>query len=142
MFLIITFYYLFKAMRCLIKKKQEIRSWSAIDDKSFINEMKKRGEMDETYILKIRKLLSKSLWIPYDKIYPSLKFDALDECFEQFTPTSKIAEIIGYLQEDLYHQKKLSFEDARRLKIETVSDFIYFSAILDDELQSEKENQK
>ena len=108
-----------------------------MSDTDFITGIKKnvKCNLDETQILKLRKLLVKKLWIPYNKISPDLKLNDFGESIFNFYLRKDTDYLVEDTLEDLFYRKKFSLEEVRAIHIETVSDYIYYSAIVDGKIQ-------
>jgi hypothetical protein len=101
----------------------------------FVGIINKEFEIPEDYILRMRKYLSKELKMPANKIFPDFILANVKSCLEWNIFTNESKELKGYLSERLYWNKKMSYEETLELKIETVLDYIYYSAILDGILE-------
>lgn len=109
------------------RKISRVRALNAMDDSAFVEDIQRRHNLPPEYITKLRRRLGREHGVPYKKIKPDDTIESLENCmlFPNVHENS-----VDYLVEDLYYSDNPRYKK-KIIDLETVADYIYYSAILD-----------
>jgi hypothetical protein len=125
------FFYAIKIRRCKINKRKKIQELPVMNNSEFVDIIHHAFGLPDDYILSNRKTLSKWMKIPVEKLLPEFRITDMKSCVDWDVYENDAGLLIEELLEILHIGKKFSFEELQELKIDTVSDYIYYSAISD-----------
>ena len=105
-----------------------VDSLDIIEDPAFVREMEKRFYVPEEYTISKRRELGKKLRIPYKKLSPDFEIASLKDSWILSSVWETSVFLLESLIEDLYYCENSPFYK-EKLLIDTVSEYIYYSAI-------------
>ncbi len=123
-------------IKCILSKRKRVKELPDMSERDFLKAIKIKLGVSNEYAVKKRKFLSRQMWIPVDKILPDFRIVDVKNCLEGIIFKHKSDELISDLIDDLYYSKRFSETEAKKLVIETVTDYIYYSAVLDGIIES------
>ena len=118
--------------RC-IKRKKLIKSLEEVEDEAFVEEFLKSFHAPQEYVIAKRRKLARQLHVPYKKLAPNYKFGTIGDCWILTADGDKSMFLIECLTDYLSKYIDSPFY-GEEISIETVSEYIYYSAIRDGAL--------
>ncbi len=115
--------------RC-IRRRRLVNSLEYIEDHFFVEIFRKEFDVPEDYILEKRRFIGKKLRLPYKKLSPDFKMYILEDCWFLNQGNDASVRLPGELSEDLYYSGDSPLYK-KEIKIETIAEYIYYSAIYD-----------
>ena len=121
--------FLLTMFKC-IRKRKLLKLLAEVGDDEFVEEFLKIFYAPKEYVIAQRHKLARQLWVSFKILAPDFKFGVLEDCRILVPDGDKSALLIELLSDHLskYIESPLYGEE---LNIETVSEYIYYSAIRD-----------
>lgn len=116
-------------LRC-IRKKKLLKLLVEVEDDEFVEVFLENFYAPKDYVIAQRHKLARQLWVPVNILAPDFKFGVLEDCWilksdgetSEFLIELLCDHLSKYIESPLYGEE---------LNIETVSEYIYYSAIRD-----------
>ena len=129
-FVFILFVFILLSIPRCIERRRLINSLEFTEDHIFVEKLKENFNIPDVYILEKRSYIGKKLRIPYKKLSPDFKLPLLKNCWFLAQGNDASMRLIGDLSEDLYYAGDSPLYK-KKIKIETVGEYIYYSAVYD-----------